>query len=94
MSKVITVEIVSPLSQASNLPLQFTGLFEKRGVYITFIKCKNNAASFGYVAYSIQFADKKKAWYINQYSCGSGGCSKHLTLFLEDKKTIEKFKCH
>jgi hypothetical protein len=68
-------------------------VLKKNQVEAEFIKCAENPASFGFESWRLDIPHKKTAWLTFEYSCGSGGCSNTLNLYLEDDQAIQDWNC-
>lgn len=89
---VSKVSIESDVSSQELDEVDIPFILEKSKMKLTPTKCLDEPASFGNVLYQVTAPNKKPAWLLNTWSCGSGGCSRDIDIYyhLQD---IQKVEC-
>lgn len=67
--------------------LDIPSILAKAKMKLTKIKCFNESASGGNVLYKVTSPNKKPAWLLNWWSCGSAGCSRTINIYYSAEST-------
>ena len=78
--------------ELEELEVNIPSILAKAKMKLTPIKCLNEPATSGNVLYQVAAPNKKPAWLLNTWSCGSGGCSSTIDIYYHVEGTQE-VKC-
>lgn len=85
---------VSKVSITSDLSHDLDpSILTKAKINLTPVKCLNEPVSFGNVLYKVTAPNKKQAWLLNEWSCGSAGCSIGINIYYDAESTHD-VQCH
>ena len=83
------VTIESDVSSDSLNEMDIPSIMDKARIKLTPIKCLKELASSGNVLYKVTAPNKKPAWLLNEWSCGSGGCTRSLSIYYDVESTSD-----
>lgn len=83
------VTIESDVSSDSLDEMDIPTILDKARIKLTPIKCFKEMASSGNVLYKITAPNKKPAWLLNEWSCGSGGCTRSFSIYYDVESTSD-----
>jgi hypothetical protein len=89
----VGVSNVSIQSDVNSPDLEFDvpSVLKRAKMKLTPIKCLNDPATSGNTLYKLTAPNKKPAWLLNSWSCGSAGCSSAITIYyyIENTQDIQ-----